>query len=191
MRTSLGILALALCTAAHAVPINVDFGAVTNVPHRNVGAIDAGVNVIKMGNFTASGSYDLSSITFSVPFGVQVDKITVAYLSYETMGGASLAGNLVAPNSGNIVGFTISPPLNTEFAFLNLSITDTSVVTASFKVNEGPAGGRVGYYHAFRIYASTTPPTNAPDAGSTAVLFGLAMLGLPLLRRAARVRLAS
>jgi hypothetical protein len=185
-KTSFGILAFAFCTVAQAVPINVDFGPnVTFIP--NLGPIDAGVNVIRAGNFTASSNTVTSSVTFSVPVGVQVDQITVEFLSYQSLAGGLLSASVLSPNSGS-GGFGSFPALNVELGFQNLAITNSSAVTTSFQVIQSSAAGSgVMHYYALRIYASNIP-SNAPDSGTTVLMLAGALLALAAGQR--RLKLA-
>ncbi|MBL8703045.1 MAG: hypothetical protein JNK67_31970 [Alphaproteobacteria bacterium] len=161
--------------AAHAAPLDLDFGELGPSFH-DVGAIDAGVNVIRAGNITASGLTVGSSITYSIPVGLQVDQMTVEFLSYSRTSGALLSVRLLAPNEGHPILFGF-PALNTEIDFQDLVIADPSEVTTTFEVIPHPsAGGGVNHAYALRIYASEIA-ADVPEPRSAAMLMA-GMIGL-------------
>lgn len=178
-----GFIAAAIgvfCTSPQAAPLDLNFGELGPSFH-DVGAIDAGVNVVRAGNITASGLTIGSAITFSVPVDLQIDRMTVEFLSYSRSGGALLSTTLLSPNSG-YAAFPSAPTLNFEFDFQSLAIMDPSAVTTSFQVVQNPtAGGDVNHSYALRIYASSIAPA-VPEPGTVA-LFAAGLGGLLVASR--------
>lgn len=172
--SALALSILALGTKLQAAPLNLDLGPQGPSVH-DVGAIDDGVNIVQFGNVTAGGIPVYSAMTFSVPEGLQVDRMTLTMLSFASSKGALLRVNLLTPNVGEVLS------LLDESEFVGLEINDRAAVTVSFRVTPHPDfGGTVDAYWAVRIYAHAD---NAVPEPATGALLAAGVAGLLLTRR--------
>lgn len=178
LRTALALGCLVFSAVVSADPLNLDFGPL-GPSHHNAGAIDAGINLTKLGNGTAAGIPVGAAVTFSVPEGIRVDRMTFTYLSNSASLGPFLTQRLLAPNASSVTQLEAN---GTEVDFSGLAINEPASVAASFSVDRHPDfESAIDAYFPLRIDAS--PVASAVPEPAAVTMCAAGMAGLLLIRR--------